>query len=372
MSLHQNPRGTQAVAVSSVFTIIAALIVILRLYTRVSLVRCAGLEDYFVTTAMLCSTGLTVCIGVQAENGMGQHIAALGPDEMRRSLKAFWASLIVYYLSLGLTKMSILLQYRRVFATSARTFQIAFWAILATVVAYTIWTELGSILACIPVRAFWTKEAGAKCINQFVMWFTNAAINILTDFAIIILPMPVMRKLNLARRQKQALIGIFALGGLVCIVSILRLRSLVKISNSSDPTYDNPSAATWSSVETNIGIICSCLPCLRPLVLRLMPGVFPSVHYRQNASASAAFSRSATRRRSAFPHGTAIPLESRISRQSCEDEDKDADEEDKNVGIRVLTEVHISFDNEIKDEGQGMNREDSRENLVVHDAAKVV
>lgn len=43
------------------------------------------------------------------------------------------------------------------------------------------------------------------------------------------------------------------------------------ISNSSDPTYDNPPAATWSSVETNVGIICSCLPLLRPLVVRWLP-----------------------------------------------------------------------------------------------------
>lgn len=53
MSLQHNPRGAQAVTVSSVFTAIAALTVLLRLYTRISLVRCAGLEDYFVTTAMV-------------------------------------------------------------------------------------------------------------------------------------------------------------------------------------------------------------------------------------------------------------------------------------------------------------------------------
>jgi hypothetical protein len=62
----------------------------------------------------------------------------------------------------------------------------------------------------------------------------------------------------------------------VCIVSILRLQSLVSISNSTDPTYDNPAAATWSSVEINVGIICSCLPLLRPLFNRFLPGVFTS------------------------------------------------------------------------------------------------
>lgn len=90
----------------------------------------------------------------------------------------------------------------------------ACYATMAVVILYTIWTLFGSIFACIPVRAFWTKEPGARCINQFAMWFTNAAINILTDFAIIALPMPVVRGLNLARRQKQALGGIFAVGGL--------------------------------------------------------------------------------------------------------------------------------------------------------------
>jgi hypothetical protein len=62
----------------------------------------------------------------------------------------------------------------------------------------------------------------------------------------------------------------------VCIVSILRLKSLVSISNSTDPTYDNPPAATWSSVESNVGIICSCLPLLRPLLARWFPSAFPS------------------------------------------------------------------------------------------------
>jgi hypothetical protein len=69
----------------------------------------------------------------------------------------------------------------------------------------------------------------------------------------------------------------------VCIVSILRLHSLVAISNSVDPTYDNPPAATWSSVEINVGIICSCLPLLRPILTRFMPGAMSSKARSNNA-----------------------------------------------------------------------------------------
>ncbi|KAF1911324.1 hypothetical protein BDU57DRAFT_524386 [Ampelomyces quisqualis] len=271
--LPENSRGRQAIEASASFTAIAFVVVSLRLYARFFLVRCAGLEDYFIVLAMICSLGLTIAIGYQAKWGMGQRLEELDPETVQMSLKAFWSSLIVYYLSLGLTKTSILLQYQRVFTT--KRFQGVCWTLMGIVVVYTIWTVFSSIFACIPVRAFWTREK-ASCINQFAMWFTNAAINIITDFAIIILPIPVIRSLNLGRQQKIALISIFAVGGFVCIVSILRLQSLVAISNSSDPTYDNPPAATWSSVELNVGIICSCLPLLRPILTRFLPGAFTS------------------------------------------------------------------------------------------------
>ena len=84
---------------------------------------------------------------------------------------------------------------------------------MGVVVGYTFWTVFSSIFECVPVQAFWTKER-AKCLNQFAVWFTNAGINILTDFAIIILPIPVIRSLNLCRKQKLGLIAIFAVGGL--------------------------------------------------------------------------------------------------------------------------------------------------------------
>ena len=81
-------------------------------------------------------------------------------------------------------------------------------------VIYALWTVFSSVFGCRPIQAFWTLKRPFKCLDQYAVWFINGGMNILTDFAIILLPMPVIRKLNLPRRQKQALIGIFATGGL--------------------------------------------------------------------------------------------------------------------------------------------------------------
>jgi len=83
--------------------------------------------------------------------------------------------------------------------------------------------------------------------------------------------MPVVRKLQLPNKQRYALMAVFALGSFVCIVSMIRIKSLVEISSSSDVSYANPPAAAWSAIELNVGIICASLPSLKSMVTRYFP-----------------------------------------------------------------------------------------------------
>jgi len=64
----------------------------------------------------------------------------------------------------------------------------------------------------------------------------------------------------------------------VVITSILRLHSLYVVSRATDITWYNVGAATWSAVEVNVGIICACLPTLRPLIGRIFPSILASSH----------------------------------------------------------------------------------------------
>jgi hypothetical protein len=41
-----------------------------------------------------------------------------------------------------------------------------------------------------------------------------------------------------------------------------------------DPTWDAAGTVSWSVIEVNMGIICSCLVTLRPLATKLFPKVF--------------------------------------------------------------------------------------------------
>lgn len=70
--------------------------------------------------------------------------------------------------------------------------------------------------------------------------------------------------------------AVFCLGGVTCIVSLLRLQSLYAVSVSEDISWDNPMAALWSNLEVNIGILCACLPTLKTCIVRFFPRIFSS------------------------------------------------------------------------------------------------
>ena len=72
--------------------------------------------------------------------------------------------------------------------------------------------------------------------------------------------------------------------GSVTLCSGLRLNKLVNTSQivAIDPTFALVDAAVWSVIETNLSVVCVCLPSMRPLLRAVLHG-----HLRSTAGSSA-------------------------------------------------------------------------------------
>lgn len=92
--------------------------------------------------------------------------------------------------------------------------RIACYAALGFLLVYGFWAVLSGYLNCIPVAKFWDDTIDGKCIDMEALWFSNAIVHIVTDIIILSMPMPTLNSLQLPRKQKLALMGVFALGGL--------------------------------------------------------------------------------------------------------------------------------------------------------------
>ncbi|OAP56481.1 hypothetical protein AYL99_09660 [Fonsecaea erecta] len=329
-------RGMQAVVTAVVFNVLAFVFIVLRCISRFMVIHRAGLEDYLIIFALVLSTGLTVTIALQKEHGLGRHAYTVSEEDNETLSKLLYASIIVYNLGLFLVKDSILYQYLRFFVEPR--YRLAAWALIIFVCLAGVTFILTSCFSCWPVAYYWDKSIkGGHCIDLMAFWFSFSGFNIITDLAVWVLPMPVLKSLRLPRRQKFSLIAVFALGGFGCITAILRLHALYIASISTDLTYDNVGAATWSAAELNVGIMCACIPAMRPIINSMFPR-FLSSSRRDHQSNPYPRRVSYARNDSVVELSQAVKAHSEVSR----DDAASFDHAHESHGIRAKNEWSIS------------------------------
>ena len=190
------------------------------------------------------------------------------------------------------TKTSILIFY----LTLSRNQQIFRWMTLANLIAVNaagLALTLLNIFQCSPVGAAFTEAAPptAICIDIVTIYLSSAPVNIITDLAILFLPMPILTAMHLPRRQHIILILTFSFGAFATAVDVVRISYLQsafeirlqevgrqdatvsRISEQDDFSWYASLSFMWSAIEVHTGIICACVPALKPLAARIVPSI---------------------------------------------------------------------------------------------------
>lgn len=117
-------------------------------------------------------------------------------------------------------KCSILLFYGRLFINRQRSifkmFYYAVWAFNITTFFVVLFLFM---FQCNPMAKGWDPLLPGKCIAFNPLIFSTAIINILIDVSILILPMPVVWRLQMENKRRLALTAVFMMGGLYVIKS---------------------------------------------------------------------------------------------------------------------------------------------------------
>ncbi|KXJ96465.1 hypothetical protein Micbo1qcDRAFT_199277 [Microdochium bolleyi] len=177
-------------------------------------------------------------------------------------IKHLLAMQVMWTTDITVVKISILTLYLRIF--TMRAFIIAAKITMAFCVMWLIIMGTGSVFICRPLALYWDPTLPGQCGNLYALWITTGTLNILTDLAILILPMPYLYGLEIATYRKVVLIATFGVGFIVCIVSSIRLKALLGYQQA-DSTGTTIPTALLSVMEPALGIILGCVPLLRPL-----------------------------------------------------------------------------------------------------------
>jgi hypothetical protein len=195
-----------------------------------------------------------------------------------------WIANLIYAFCVAPMKLSIVALYWKLFGVN-RNSKLPLIIIAAIIVAWFFalvsvlqprqdillirLQEAGVTFACKPIAGSWDLALAptARCISKKKFYLGGSIPNVVTDIILVIMPGPYVWKLHAPIAQRIVLAGIFALGAFVAIVSIIRLSILVDTTSVVlDLTYTFKDVYLWSLIEIQVGLICICLPSLRPMV----------------------------------------------------------------------------------------------------------
>ena len=114
---------------------------------------------------------------------------------------------------MGSIKASILILYHQVFFVSRR-FTRMLWAVGIFVIGYSGVLGGASLIQCLPLDYIWDHSVKGYCLDIPLAATILAVFNVLTDIIILIMPMPMLWKMQMKNREKFQIMGMFLLGGL--------------------------------------------------------------------------------------------------------------------------------------------------------------
>lgn len=259
------PNTNRFVIITLVFCVLlASLAVLVRMYTKIFLIRSIEYEDYTLMIAWIGQIGETIPSALTTRHGCGVHIWNVRMKAFFRML--YWVNItaITYCLVMFFIKLSILLQYLRIFRPTRQGNLFLYLGVHACIwIIFLLYflDIMFEVVMCVPREKIWNPlMTTGHCFDDSAAYRATGIFNVLSDFAILILPIPSVWRLKIPLRKKIGLVSVFSAGLFACAISIVRTYYTWKVTKLGDVSYNMIFFGLWTYAEISVGIIVTCLP----------------------------------------------------------------------------------------------------------------
>ncbi|KAM0127281.1 hypothetical protein ACHAP3_008849 [Botrytis cinerea] len=266
--------NTGARILASFAVIISTVFVASRFYIRYTHKRLWYIEDNLSLAAW--SFNFAACMGYLAIlEPFGRLIAvsrgeipvyATVADDAVYVPRVLFPTNLLFWTTLWTVKLLLLMQVKRLLDRQKRHTRI-WWCISAFTLVVYIGCVISQFLACRSLAAWF--EVGAcgtphDVYASFVSTVWAFCADITTDIIIAVFPMPILWRLQMSQKQKLGIIGVFSVGFMSAIASIVRFTAVMITNGTSQPSV--VWQAAWGMVEMAVAVVASSLPTFGILI----------------------------------------------------------------------------------------------------------
>ncbi|CAH0021167.1 unnamed protein product [Clonostachys rhizophaga] len=249
-----------------IMIIVASLSVLCRVLLRISLGQKFLLADYLCFLSLFvfagyCGLVFNYIFNVSASGAFEATFVTnpkVSMQEAQEFMKIGYIAEHLFTIILTLVKFSILSFYWTIFSVNRLQKNLIIGT--AFITFFVIF-----LVQCRPISALWSSFGSAEfCMSMPELLLGFELTNLFIDVAILLILTVMVGKLRLNAIKKVSVIGVFLLGAMVCVTSIVRLTA---IWNPPDvmANFDTAKGMLWSTLQVGMAIVCACLPTFGPI-----------------------------------------------------------------------------------------------------------
>ncbi|KAJ8113343.1 hypothetical protein OPT61_g4508 [Boeremia exigua] len=228
-------------------------------------------QDYLIYTAYIFFLTMSICYLVivptiyrvgRVSNGLEPPWATIAEDAAVYK-RLMFITTTLFWLSLWLVKFSLLALYKRLVVGLPFVYVRMWWAVFVFCLISLVGCIVSYLTSCedfVDSLRVGGQFSGPRTVRgQLASLYMSYAVDVISDFLIMLLPIRVVWKLQVPRGQKIAIVALFS-SGLVCI-AFATLR-LIQVGRQSGDTYSpNPTwLSLWTVIEGSVAICIGCGP----------------------------------------------------------------------------------------------------------------
>ncbi|MCJ1249816.1 hypothetical protein MMC30_007042 [Trapelia coarctata] len=245
------------------------LSVCVRLSMKFFVIHELNMDDLIIVCAMASSIGQSIAVAIQNQNGIGRHQSSLSQSEILVFEKAGYSSDLLFIVNIALSKIAILILLRQITPVPLqRRFALS---LIAFIACWGISALFASAFQC-PLAYAWDLFS-TQCFNQISFWTYFGVINILTEIAIIALPIYTLWNVHISAKSRAAIIACFAIRITIVGAVIAQLILLNRLSTTNDFTFESWPYYLSMQVAQNLSVITACIPYIKNFMLGLESGM---------------------------------------------------------------------------------------------------
>lgn len=205
-----------------------------------------------------------------------RHIWDVRPETLIPGLKIVLTTQVLFSAATTFTKLSMLILIYRIVRESSKKLPKIIIGVMVLISLESVAFIFAVMFQCGKPSTYWTLSFAhqPECISETKNLLAAGILNTIGDLVVVILPIPIIWRLQLPIQQQIIIILLFGAGILVTIASVLRTYYLYQVSSGWDKTWHASPAWISSSVELYVGIMCASLPATKKFFGRFSPRLF--------------------------------------------------------------------------------------------------